>query len=58
VDLSTTDVGVLLLLHAEGSTLAMGISLVERILDRRFAQGEIDKEEYEEKKSIIQSSNA
>lgn len=28
------------------------------ILDRRFAKGEIDKEEYEEKKSIISSSNA
>ena len=27
------------------------------ILDRRFAQGEIDKEEYEEKRSIISSSN-
>ena len=27
------------------------------ILDRRFAQGEIDKEEYEEKRSIITSSN-
>jgi hypothetical protein len=27
------------------------------ILNRRFAQGEIDREEYEEKKSIISSSN-
>jgi putative membrane protein len=27
------------------------------ILDRRFAQGEIDREEYEEKRSIISSSN-
>lgn len=27
------------------------------ILDRRFAEGEIDKEEYEEKKSLIRSSN-
>jgi hypothetical protein len=27
------------------------------ILDRRFAQGEIEREEYEEKRSIISSSN-
>ena len=27
------------------------------ILDRRFAKGEIDKEEYDEKRSIISSSN-